>query len=404
MWVYNDAICLIKFTREKGSHVVKMIPENFNLGPEQQYFISCALPESETEKDHIYTVVVASHFCFIWSFQYENDFYSIGIISHHYLADIFLKFLKVSQADLKKNDPLDRLNKINETLQQWKVDECNNLEIHFTQGKFLTVRIDSSYITFKQFNPASYFSYTTDWVQIWHNLMGNKGILLFGTSADIVSQAALSLISFFSPLKYCEPLLSYTRLGDPRFAEIINGSKKWKIVGTTNQLAYERCNQFGLKLVVEFQTTPKDVSRELHEVNKLHNRLLRRIEVELDELLDKDPFADLLDIEISSEKIQDFIPHTNKERQLTVEEAYAFSRTETFHQWRQGIVFRDVFRDAFLSFEPEAALKNRTPEMYPQIKEGLLILTKNYPNDVHINAVVKRYQKLLRQIAKTDKE
>ena len=147
----------------------------------------------------------------------------------------------------KKSIPEIVLDKIWECIQSCAFDYRNSLLTVFTPIRKFKVFLGNEHITYSQFDPNFWLTSQSNLYVIWRALMTNRGILVIGDSPSQVSCAVFSIISLASPLKYCEPYIAYTRLGDPRFAEIVfNQSRKWKIVGTTNPLLAERCNQFAV--------------------------------------------------------------------------------------------------------------------------------------------------------------
>ncbi|KAK8898656.1 Protein dennd6a [Tritrichomonas musculus] len=303
---FFDAVCLVKFNREKGAYVSKFYPNNFNFLHQEDTLSICSIPETQTDFSNqqdalkksitIFSTSIDDKNCYVLSFLYTNTYNnikepnSIVILSHKLIAsEIFKmlldvrafllqllikeneqkKFVKKNQKNqnIKSNKSLISCNCQNENEETCKkasipeivfeeVWRCTQLcafddrTLTFTvvtPFQSFKVVLGNEHITYSQFDPNFWLIPQTNLYVIWRALMTNRGILIIGDSPSQVSCTVYSILSLAAPLKYCEPYIAYTRLGDPRFAEIItNQSQKWKVVGTTNMLLAERCKQFAV--------------------------------------------------------------------------------------------------------------------------------------------------------------
>jgi hypothetical protein len=197
-----------------------------------------------------------------------------------------------------------------------------------------------------------------------------------------------------APLQYREPVLVYTRLGDPRFADVINGSIFWKIVGTTNILAIERCKQYKLviRLSANVETSDVDVRKILHYRTR---RLLQKLEAVLNDLLEEDPYSDILSVPIPEEYFASIVD--SKSKYLGLKDAVSFQFTMTFAFWRRSIMMRDALRDSFLSVMPDEAVADRELDELAAMEAGLREIEERFPRDAHLIAVARRHAHLVRK-------
>jgi hypothetical protein len=190
-------------------------------------------------------------------------------------------------------------------------------------------------------------------------------------------------------------VLVYTRLGDPRVADVMNGVSFWKIVGTRNILAIERCKRFKLVLRIPPKVFPVPLEvRKLMQVRT--RRLLQRLEVELNDMLDEDPYSDIIGIPIP-EGDCGWIGANSKAKYLSTKDAYCFQFTMTFAYWRKSITMRPALRESFLSFIPRETIAGRPLDDLAVMEMELREIAENYANDGHLLAIVKRHGHLIRK-------
>jgi hypothetical protein len=251
-------------------------------------------------------------------------------------------------------------------------------------------------VTYDAFDPCRYFGRLADLAGLWRAILTNAGILIVGPNPEIVSNAVYSVISLVAPLQYRDPVLAFTRLGDPRFADVINGSRFWKIVGTTNILAVERCEQF--KMVMKVGVPMKDAESDIRKVLcQKTKRLLRKFEGELDDLLETDPYSDFIGAEFTLEDCRVIGSTDPKSSQLSPADVFEFQRTLTFAFWRESIALRENLRDSFLSMAPEEAVAGRQPYELDKMEVALQKIQEKFPGDVHWMAVIARHQHFIRR-------
>lgn len=286
MALFCDASCLVKFTRKQGAHIVKYAPYNYDFKGQEVFITSCAFPELYDQADSIFVSSIARANCFIWSFISNLEQYSVVLISHHLLGDAFIKFLQDSRQILKNKTPIEIFDQIWSYVTSWTYNSKTSILTVITpafefeptgkdisqinsifsskvkQKGIFEVKLDNSIIVYSAFDPTIWIGSSDefDYLKIWHAIMTGKCILIIHDDPSSVSNAVFSIISLADPFMYCEEYLSFTRIGDPRFAEIINGSTQWKIVGTTNLLALERCNQFSIVINLSKKSSSSSTS------------------------------------------------------------------------------------------------------------------------------------------------
>ena len=358
---FFDSCCLIEYSRSNGSKIIKTLPKNLDLKEDLPILLSCCFPEKLIQSS-IHSFSLTYHICFSWSFLFNDTYYSIVILSKHCFAYLFCQFLKNVEKNYLKLDPLISFLKIFELLNSWKISKLNELLLNYPDHQF-TTPLDSSHSFYFQFEPTIFLNKNAPFDEIWNCLLTNKGILIVGESAEIVSKTIFSLLSIIAPLKYSEPILVYTRLGDPRFAEIINGNLKWKIVGTTNKLVIERCKQF--KLILNIETKSSYPLPEIRiNLQKRTSKILKNFEIFMNRNLEIDPYSELIGNNLNEKQLLEIYPQSNSKKlspkRLTIDELKKFQNSLSFLDWKKHNLSRRQFRETFLSFNPNDILLNRS--------------------------------------------
>lgn len=296
---FFDAACLVQFDYKEGAHIIKYYPSDFDFSGQESILSICSFPEvrqtSPTKTNdkasiEIFASSIATQNSFVLSFLYYNNQThkrepnSLVIITHKTIASevfriildariLLLRLLKEEKQIFKQSYDISPhpQKSVPEILldEVWKGIRSSTFDYE-TGTFFVTTPIrrypkllTQKHVTYAQFDPLFWLGQETNIFTIWRALLTNREILIVGESATHVSCAIFSILSLIAPLKYSELYIPYTRLGDPRVKEITNEkSKKWKLVGTTNQFIAEQTTQFS---VIGY--LPPLLERKLREID-----------------------------------------------------------------------------------------------------------------------------------------
>ena len=393
MFSFYDCCCLLQYSRSDGPIILKHVPEKYYYIHQKRAFLVCSFPESKPDNT-VYSFSIKRHRCFAWSFYYQDQLYSIVVITHHCFAYYYTNFMKFVSIAYQKYDPLQRMNLIMGLLDQWSSDPHRSLlHMSFPERNF-SVPIGIKDCFYLEYNPAHYIG-EKNLEKVWHSLISNTGVLIIGDNPGHISCAVYSALSLIAPVKFCEPMLIYTRYGDMRFADMICGESKWKIVGTSNRLPLERCKQFETVIVLQRPTKHKSNKDIREKFNKRTSFMVKHIEAQLNKNLMKDPFSDILQKPLAKDQIRDIV---NKMQDIKLKELSSFLESQSFVEWRYAALFRPQFREAILSFSPEAVLKNRTDDDLDIITKELRRYKKRSQQDTHLKTVINKYLSILKTL------
>ena len=385
-----NCACLVKFDRSHGAQIIRTVPPDDPILQNHDLISWCCFPEASNQLDSVHVSTLTNLFCFHWCFVYKDERYAVTLISHKFLAAPLVRLLQDARKTLS-DSPDARLDAIWECACKWTLDG-DNITVHTPAGRY-TMPNSPELATFWHFDPTVYFGAHVNFVEVWDALMTNAGVLVVGDTPAQVSSAVLSLLSLIAPLRFCDPILAYTRFGDPRLRDIIEGSTHWKVVGTTNTLVLERCRQFKVVLRLKPERAPS--SESIRNTMKTRTkRLLARLRIVMNDQLDHDPYWDLLGLDISEDRLA--LVH-KAEPFLTIDELQTFIRTSTFKEWQTRIAAREEFRDSFLSAPPEEIVSGRSLETLEKMEAALAVVETKYSTDTHVMAVVARHRHFIRR-------
>ncbi|EAY04128.1 hypothetical protein TVAG_125680 [Trichomonas vaginalis G3] len=388
---FCEALTLLEYNREKGPVVIEVHPQNYEFNKEKESIFICSFPE-QTEKNIIFSFTVKKFLCYIWSFVLNEKIYSITILSRVTMPSFYLDFLKQCQDKFKELEPSVRFKFIKDLIFKW--DYTKNFQtIKFSfPNKDFEVQTSDLRLPFCNFDPTVNIGKDTILLRIWKALITNQSILFIGNNPTQLSNAVFSALSMITPFKFIDYYIIFTRLGDPRFADVINGSKRWRIVGTTNSLASERCSQF--QVVIKLSDKPNPSNQDtLNFVRKRSNKLAEKSEMHLNYMLESDPYSDILN---HFDMNKDFA-RCIRRIDLSENEYTNFAHSSMFWEWRRPLIYRESFREAILSFIPDDVVSKHSNDDLAIVEKSLAGYYDHIRGDDHLKAVLALHLKLIRK-------
>ena len=409
-----DATLLIRFDKSYAPGIMKTSPENFDISSDAVCFCSSVWPFPQDKIDTtkiplVYSFNINSNFYHSLLFMYKDDLNAIVICTRRPYASLLQSFLKEVKNQFQLSevpDPLCAFAYVTSMLDSWPRGAVESAVLTFPTSS-LAITFDISHFSYLQFNPARYFN-EGDLLKIWHCLITGSPILIMCQSADIACRACFSAFSLLTPLLYDDKCILWLQKTDPRYQEVLNGDKSYKIVATCYQEILDHSQHFSLILHVnEVKQRASLTETSVHEsMNKLTTKVLRIILGELDMLLGIDAYADFVERQFATEHFRDILKEFGSPDMPKFEDFQLFESTETFKRWRKAQALREGLRNALLSYSPPDNFKDRTTEELMKIIEGIESIKVRFWNDAHVIAVLKshesRVEKLLKRRAKTE--
>ena len=379
-----DSILLIESQKElSNSEIISQYPEKFDFLEDLELIKICSLPSNfNIDQSIIHYFNTINFYGNSWTFSFKNSVFSIVIISSCFRPYLFSKFLEsVRESFLndKSSDHLCKYGFILSLLQSWTIDSSNNLIVNYPLNTF-TINLSEveNWTENYDISPLSSFIEI-----VWKNLLSNTGILIQGETSEISSSALLAILSLIEPLKYSDPMLIYTKKGDPRFEQILSGSTEYKLVSTTETNFKFNKNQFELIIKIPsniFNPCPNLQSEYQQKTVKVFSILM----ASMNQSLMIDPYFDILE-----KKIFNLYYFQNNQNNFTPEFLTLIQKSQTFIKWRKKKLIRDQLRSSFLSVPPNEALEKVSNQELNIAKNELIKIINSSENDQHFSTVLK---------------
>lgn len=401
-----NSILLLDYSPEPSSVKTSAIfPKDYDISDDIEMIKACSFPSNvKLGESTVHIFNTTNYTCHSYVFTFASKIYAIVVNTvsfHPCLFSDFLKAVAKSFEGDERSDPEVRFSLVRSLLTSWEYNGSDKLVVNYPYNSF-TIDLGATENWTQSFDISPLSSAIE---HLWKALLSNLGILIIGATAEIASNALLAALSIIEPLKYFDPLLIYTRKGDPRFQEILEGSKKYKLVATTENFVPQK-NQFGVIFnIPEGHFTPCPELQEQYQQRTA--RFFTVVLGAMNQALLVDPYFDILDKKIDN--MQTYTSNASLFKKAFFDKV---ETTETFKRWRNRRKIRDETRAAFLSVPPIEALKKLPDDMLEIANEELLRIYNTSDGDmhlqtvlkIHLKAVAKRIKKLKNQESQKEAE
>ena len=382
-----NSLVLLEYSPEKScGDIISQYPKEYDISEDIDIIKSLSFPTiPKNSSVHIFNSI--NYYCYSYVFSFADKFYSILIISVSFHPSLMNDFLKSVSKSFENDDISDaevRFGLVRSLITSWEYDGSNKLIVNYPFETF-TVDLMKTENWTQSFDISPLSSAIEP---LWKALLSNAGILIIGASAEIASNALLAALSIIEPLKYLDPFLIYTKKGDPRFQEILDGSKKYKIVATTDEFLPHK-NQFSVIFKIpEGHFTPCPELQDQYQQRT--SRFFSVVIGAMNQYLLIDPYFDIL-----NKKIDNIQTYTSNSTLFKKSFFDKVETTETFKRWRGRKRIRDETRAAFLSVPPQDALKKVPDDKLEIAKEELVRIFNTTEGDMHLHTVLKIHMKAI---------
>lgn len=381
-----ESVALFEKQSQDCGAIIDQFPKEFDLGADIEIIKTLSFPGKMKESlSTIHVFNTENYYCHSWAFYFNEKEYSIVIITSAFRPCLYTNFLDAVRKSFQEDNDSDQLCRygfVCSLLQSWTLDDDSNLIANYPIQSFsINLNEVENWTQSFDVSPMSTFI-----EHVWKSIVSGSGILIIGDTAEIASNAVLASLSLIEPLRYLDPILIYTKRGDPRFDEILSGSTNYKIVGTTEtELPFIK-TQFELVARIPDQYfAPCPELQEQFQQKTV--RLFSVIMGTMNHCLMTDPYYDILEKPITQ------ITATSTSIPLTKSFFDELQRTNTFIKWRKRKIIRDQLRAAFLSVPPEEAIDGIDDNSLEKAKEELQRIYNSFEGDEHFRTVLKIHMK-----------
>ena len=388
---YCLGVALFKENHGSGCSFVKSFPENLNSDPDFELIYLNAL--NFDQKSCIYAFTISeTRICYAITFLYQNQHFTIVILSNRFIPFLYESFLRDTLSIFSKSfenvDPEMRLEYVYSTITSWKVLPKQKEIQFFSIEKTYTVNKKS--LRFQDYDPFKHFSDADKVNSVWRALFLGKGVLVIAKDPHDLLESVFSIASITAPVPFCGKMLITTCIFDPRL-ENLDG---YELVGILAEAEESVKRKF--EFVLHTSRKASDFSGARDKLYDRSRRLKNIFLYLMDRLLIINPFNDLLcgpwvndtlEYEMNSKKNRDL---------LNPAQIRAAEKTETVKQWRHLKRYREAFRSAFLSTDPQTVFSTMSLGHLHEISPILDEMSNDiYKDDSHMKAVIKQYRKIL---------
>ncbi|EAX90851.1 hypothetical protein TVAG_445710 [Trichomonas vaginalis G3] len=383
-----NAICSFEWSPDPTD--IKQLdihPKDYDISDDIVQIKGCCFPANITSDNNGVQVFNTNNYTgHSYVFPLHDKYYAIVILTVSFKPCLFTDFLESVKKSLLEDTTSDcdvRFGLIRSLLTSWELSS-EKLIVNYPFNQF-TIDLAATE-NWTQSYDISPVSSAID--PIWKSLLSNQGILILGATAEICSNAVLAILSIIEPLKYYDPLLIYTKSGDPRFQEILDGSTKYKLVGTTEAFQPKK-GQFGVVINIpdgHFTPCPELQNQYQQKTTRFFSVVLSA----MNQALYTDPYFDILEKPISN--IQTYTQNSPLFQKQFFDRV---EKTETFRHWRNRKKIREQTRGAFLSVPSSEALKKLPDDKLIVAQDEVTRIYNTANGDQHYQTVLKIHLKAI---------
>lgn len=378
-------------------------PPNFNFSNELGIVIFNAFPPTKPESNIVYTFTTEKFICFNLVIVLPDILYSIILLTKLRMPNVYISFLQelnktFSLIGKESFDPLPLFDYTFSLLRSWKWVNQSKFFAQYPDGAYY-IEIDNDSFCLASFDPLAYFQGPDAIKEVWKAVITGSGLHIVCDDPEVLSGATFAAQSIVSPLMFQDQILITFNPEDERFKDI----DAYSIVATTSNVDLSSNRTF--KYTVEAKKTTTNLtsssSKKLRDDIKAKTRRVVEINVfMMDRMLRKNPFNDLLEGPYMTDDADPlFEPKKNKKMPILLPDEYRMvETTETFRAYRRKIMYRNTFRQYFLSMKPEEALNQQSLQHLKVLEQKFKELESIFANDIHFISVLRVHMSITKKL------
>ena len=394
-----DGVCLMDVNMEKViRNLYYFQPTTFPLDEEIQYLVMNCVPPTPISNPSFYCFSMLKYTGYAMFFEYKSNYYSLVLLSNFLYPNIFFEFLKDSQKLISSKNNLEEfVDSLWAILQNWKLTKKEKIKLQFP-FEIKEKKLNNDKEFFEEYDPFLIFPDTDSFQSVWKALLIGAPVLVVCNDEQSLTKGIFAILSLIMPYKYEGSILIAYDEHDPRLAH----ASDYPVVGILKSQKQYAVGKFAVtieegpideNLVGEFPAMREDFFCQTRNQRIVHLYLMDRV-------LLVNPYNDILGGPFVNDKLdEEMKPKTNC---LNAKELRMFERTETAIRWREQIIFRDAFRNAFLSVPAEDALNGLSISHLKHIKEFLEKQIIERKGDEHMKSIMKKHLKIIHKRLKNN--
>ena len=394
-----DGLCLMEVNMEKViRNLYYFQPSSFPLNEEIQYLVMNCVPPVPKSNPSFYCFSMLKYTGYAMFFEYKSNYYSLVLLSNFLYPSIFFEFLRDSQELISSKENLEQyVDDLWSILQNWILTDEEKTKLQFP-SQVKVKKLNNEKHFFEEYDPYMIFPDYDSFQAIWKALLIGAPVLVVCNDEQSLTNGVFAILSLIMPYKYEGSILIAYDEHDPRLAH----ASDYPVVGILKSQKQFAVGKFAVtieegpideNMLEEFPSMREDIFCQTRNQRIVHLYLMDRV-------LLVQPYNDILGGPFVNDKLdEEMKPKTNC---LNAMELRLFERTETAIRWREKIIFRDAFRNAFLSVPAEDALNGLSDSHLRHVKEFLEKQIVERKGDEHMKSIMKKHLKIINKRLKNN--
>lgn len=375
--------------------LISFEPKTFDLDKELSIITLNCAPQQVTQLPSYFAFSANGYIGNVFYFEYEGMQYSLVATSYDAVPAFFKVYFDEIYDATNTGIVIDSLTEtVWKHLQMWK-KEKDSYQIYFTSG-LASFPIDKKVTTFTYFNPYKYFNDDDQLDKLWRGMYSEKRILIYAEDEMTLTNGLFSALASISPFEYKGNYLIVLNKNDPRLFD----NKDYNVIAALKSSTSTITGHFDL--IIEATKPMPDIDYSTLNTSLLDRN--KKVQEVINYLLDRtlliNPYNDVLEGPYINDNLENEMKNYKKNGTLSPQELRDFEMSETGRYYRKQIIFRESFRNAFLSVEPVKALNGKSKTHLLTIKEFLEKYIKLTEGDLHMKSVLKAHLKLCNNLLK----
>jgi hypothetical protein len=386
-----DALCLLQINIQK---IIRSLyyfqPKTFPLDEEIQYLVQNCIPEEPKSPTSFYAFSLLKSTGYSAFFKYKEETFALVIISKIQHPSIYFEFLRESVQYIEEKDSLEKcVDVLWKFLTTWKQKDQDKAYLNFPSYTRIKKLNDDAHV-FDDYNPYRVFPEHQKFTTIWKSLFLGVPIKIIADDEEELTNAVFSVLALIQPYRYAGNPLFILNSHDPR----LKNASEYLVVGVLKRINNFVNGNFACTIEqapvidVEYDSMREEQLDKMKRLQAIHLYLMDRI-------LLINPYNDLLNGPYVNDSLEKEMKSKDNKGLFTAQEMRAFERSPTAIEFRKKNIYRDAFRNAFLSVPPEEVLAGKGVSNLQVLLEILDKLKKDFNGDAHMSSVIKTHKRII---------
>ena len=319
--------------------------------------------------------------------------FALVLVSKYFYPSIYFEFLKEAVTYISDKSSLEKcIDELWRMLEDWKLTACEKSVLKFPFEEKIKKLNDDSHV-FDDYDPYTTFPNHQKFNALWKSLFLCAPIKVVADDEEELTKAVFSLLSLISPYKYAGQVLFLLNSHDPRLAK----ASQYPVVGVLKSISNYATGSFS-SIIAQAPVIEGEYEGQREEQRSKMRRLQTVHLYLMDRILLINPYNDLLNGPYINDSLENEMRSKDNNGLFTAQELRVFERSPTAVEYRKKNIYRDAFRNAFLSVPAEDVLSGKSVSHLQTLITILDTLKKDFKGDAHMISVIKAHRRVIHQL------